>query len=205
MDTLHENVSDYFRNRSETGFVTQRKINLWNPNSILFEVITKEGWEWCLDVFRKKDLNKDIGNEDDYASMFTDESLDPLPHKEQLLINKGRTAAWIVCCLLAETLISKDLWNWLVESEPTFLNEVWEVLFASYGEDFRGTPICQWVEKDKMNEESVDFFEFLNEKKEPKRSYLIVLTPDGWETFDDEITIKRYLPDPGSDWRLEII
>jgi hypothetical protein len=113
------------------------------------------------------------------------DTLDPLPLKSDVLNNKSRAASWLVLCLEKQ---AKDLWNGLNDRDPLFLKELWMLLFKSRSRsDSRSTiPVCHWVQD---------------------VSILNVLTPEQWSSYSGNWTKFReqYMPDPGPEWRLEII
>ncbi len=115
-------------------------------------------------------------------------SLNPLPVKQEILSSVSHAVGWLMMCLRRE---SRVLWEGLKEKDQTFLPNLWEVIFSgSYETSSRERVICMWVEDEIGGE-----------------SGLCVLTPRGWldlAGLDREDKIKKYLPDPGSDWKVII-
>jgi len=144
-----------------------RSMNLWNPKHLVVRMIDEKGWQWCQVSY--KDL------------------LDPLPCKNELLKNKSRAAAWIILCLCRE---ARDLWSGLADRDPSFLRDLWELIFGSLSKSSQqlASPILRIRERE---------------------SKLDVLTPKGWAVLDglndsDSKQIKKYLPDPGPEWRIVV-
>jgi len=117
-------------------------------------------------------------------------SLNPLPVKQDILSSISHAVGWMTMCLRNE---SRELWEGLKERDQPFLQDLWEVIFSgSPGTSSRDRAICMWV-GDQIEEES----------------QLCVLTPSGWLDVDtrdrqDNSKIKKYLPDPGPDWKVII-
>jgi hypothetical protein len=150
---------------SSTGYYIS--IDLWNPKHLVVHMIDQEGWQWCQVSY--EDL------------------LDPLPSKSELLKTKGRAAAWIIMCLCNQT---QDLWNGLADRDPSFLGDLWKLVFGSLSKSKRqlARPILRIREHGNR---------------------LDVLTPEGWAVLDvtndsDSRQIKKYLPDPGPEWKIVV-
>jgi hypothetical protein len=138
---------------------------IWNPENIVVLAVTPEGWTWCTANFK--------------------ESLDPLPVRGSLLIEKARAASWILMCLQAEQV---DIWNGLSDRDSSFLPAVWSIVFGAEASSQTGPEVLQWVEA------SID----------PR---LRSLTPGGWGAYrlrDKETKVEKYLPDPGADWTVTL-
>lgn len=139
--------------------------DLWNSHHPIVRAIDAAGWEWALQSFM--------------------ETLDPLPLKGDLLKHKSRAAAWVIHCFQAG---ANDLWDGLKDRDPSFLNDLWVLLFSLRSETATKLPIpiCR------IRENGAE---------------LDVLSSDGWSsygegTFDDKKHIRQYLPDPSSHWYL---
>ncbi len=144
---------------------TREGMYIWNPRHLIVRVIDEVGWSWCREI---------IGP-----------SLDPLPHRADLLASKSRAASWIVLCLQNS---AKELWDGLQERDASFLQDVWELLFRHPSRSSRDLqiPICQWME-------------------DVPNSRLRILTPKGWNTIralNADVELARHLPDPGLEWQL---
>jgi len=114
-------------------------------------------------------------------------SLDPLPLKGDVLKHKSRAASWLIHCLNNQAI---DLWDGLKDRDSLFLEELWGLLFKSRSRsDLKSPiPVCQWIDEGYITK-------------------LNVLTPEQWSSYDWGIKEHReqYLPDPGPEWRLEIV
>ncbi|HAJ26871.1 MAG TPA: hypothetical protein DCG53_06435 [Syntrophus sp. (in: bacteria)] len=134
---------------------------VWNPHHPIVRAVDESSWTWCLDKFKA--------------------SCDPLPHREEILTNKGRVAAWFVLCLQKE---EKYLWDGLKDRDPLFLPQVWQIIFDIPVENRLAMlpQIIEWVQD-----------------TSPR---LRVLTPEGWDVCLENEQIKKYLPDPGLEWRV---
>ena len=126
---------------------------VWNCENPIVRAVTPEAWMWCRAAFA--------------------ESLDPLPEREQLLMEKARVAGWILMCLQG---VQAGIWDGLKERDPSFLPTALKAVSASNG-------IFQWVE------DTVD-------------SRLRLLTADGWLVHrpKKDSKIGEYFPEPGAEW-----
>ncbi len=142
---------------------------LWNKNHPIIREIDEKGWGWCLDTFKI--------------------SVDPLPHKKDVLKNKSRAVAWVVRCLQDDG--TKDIWEGLIDRDSSFLTELWQIVFESHSKSRsrRATSICLLE----------DIF-----PSSTSGSQLHVLTPEKWVIYTKENDIERYLPDPGPEWQLVV-
>jgi Histidine kinase-, DNA gyrase B-, and HSP90-like ATPase len=113
-------------------------------------------------------------------------SLDPLSQKVELLSTRSRASAWVILCLNAQ---ANELWDGLKDRDPAFLQRLWDVLFPKK-EQIKANEkvICQWVEQTSSGS-------------------LRILSPSGWLVLkageeQDYLAIKKYIPDPGSEWKV---
>jgi len=160
----------------------------WNPRHRLVCLIDEKTWQWCKDRFRT--------------------TLDPLPHKETLLANKSSAAAWVISVIEGA---EKDLWEGLAEREPQFLVLVWESLFG-VTRMAKNNAVCFWIEDVTDTRLRVVspvswrvcrpiYNEFNFEKISGKSKSIRDLQA---KDSDDNQIIRRYLPNPGTEWRLRL-
>lgn len=76
---------------------------VWNQKSPVLPLISGEPWERTGTMF--------------------EESLDPLPHKKELLRDAGLGAAWLIRNLM---MSDEELWEWIREESPGFVTEIWD-------------------------------------------------------------------------------
>lgn len=140
---------------------------IWNPDNLLIQAVDVEGWHWATEAFR--------------------EIINPLGVKQELLESKGRAIAWIIHVLSKQ---KNDLWDWLKETSPDFLEELLEVVFGDTnpsGKRIRDGAIYQWVQDE-------------------GDSRLRVLTASGWGIYrsgKQMRMIRKYMPSQGSEWIIE--
>jgi hypothetical protein len=91
---------------------------VWNLAHPVVPLPDRPAWEWATSTFA--------------------ESVDPIPHAEELLESPARVAAWI---LLAVHLDQDEIWNGLADRAPDLLTDAWRVL-GVLGED---EPLLDWV------------------------------------------------------------
>ena len=122
--------------------------------------VNASGWEWCKEKFRK--------------------SLDPLPHKASLLADKGKVSSWVILCLKQEQF---EIWDGLKDRDPTFLRDVWSILFPAQKEAQTSNAIYEWVE-------------------DPTDSRLRILTPESWSASRPHKSkdLHDILPIPSPEW-----
>ena len=160
----------------------------WNPRHRLVCLIDEKSWQRCKDRFRT--------------------TLDPLPHKETLLANKSSAAAWVISVIEGA---EKDLWEGLAEREPQFLVLVWESLFG-VTRMANNNAVCFWIEDVTDTRLRVVspvswrvcrpiYNEFNFEKISGKSKSIRDLQA---KDSDDNQIIRRYLPNPGTEWRLRL-
>jgi hypothetical protein len=115
-------------------------------------------------------------------------TLDPRSAKDTLLANQSYAAAWVIFVIEKR---ERDIWEGLVEREPQFLLSVWQLLFG-VNHKLNSEPVCFWVE-------------------ERHQSRLHVVSPISWQVYggggygessEENQAIRRYLPNPGPEWRL---
>ncbi len=142
------------------------KSTIWNPENTVVRAVTADAWRWCSQSFQ--------------------ESLDPVPLRGSLLIDRARVASWILMCLAAE---QSDIWDGLRERDESFLPTVWKIILGTdLTSERQSKPpeVIEWVES-------------------PTSSRLRILTPQGWNAHRPHerwSTITEYLPDPGPDWTI---
>jgi hypothetical protein len=147
-------------------FGYSESIHIWNPEHPIVSHLDSEGWDWSAKTFAK--------------------SLDPVPLKNEVLLKRSRASAWVILCLRSE---SHELWDGLKDRDPTFLPDLWEVVFPDRRENSSKVKvICQWVEG-------------------VPESRLRILSPTGWLALrchneNDYAVIMKYLPDPGLEWKV---
>lgn len=140
--------------------------HILNPNNHIISLIDSEGLDWCAEKFAV--------------------SMDPLPLMKEVLSSSGRASAWVTRCLRDE---SQELWDGLNDRDPTFLRNLWDLVFPDRkGTGSRDKVICKWVE-------------------DLDDSRLCVLSPNGWldlYCYDQghHLEIIKHLPDPGLEWKV---
>lgn len=150
----------------ESYFSFEDGTHIWNREHSLVFHLDSEGWDWCTKVFLS--------------------SLDPLSQRNELLSTRSRASAWVIFCLKAQ---ANELWDGLRDRDPTFLQDLWEVLFPEREQiKAKEKVICQWVEP-------------------AGRGRLCILSPSGWLALksgeeQDYLVIKKYIPNPGSEWKV---
>jgi len=141
---------------------------IWNPENIVVSSVTAEAWAWCRKNFRK--------------------TLDPLPLKGSLLIEKSRVASWILMCLAGG---QSDIWDGLKERDQSFLPTLLDVVFG--------------IKPDPGGPARLEIAEWVEEANESSR--LRILTPHGWKAYrigKETLKIEEYLPDPGPNWTVTL-
>lgn len=140
---------------------------IWNRSHPLIRQIDASGWDWCSDNFGP--------------------SLDPLPVKGALLSHKGRAASWVIRCLLAD---KQELWNGLLERDPNFLTDLWNVLSLPSVQTSPGTAgsVFQLVQS---------MSDYRLRELSPK-GWL----PDRWPYAKDKV--NELLQKVGPGWTLEV-
>ena len=145
-------------------YAGSRGAEIWNPAHPVIRQLNREAWQWANKVFRA--------------------NRNPLPYRDELLVNAARAASWILHCIIES---SYEIWGALAETNPEFLPAIWSLIFGPKIETNSFPPICQWVQG----------------RSEVK---LRALTPNGWVAHRDwskaAEEFKKYLPDPGLEWRL---
>jgi hypothetical protein len=143
-----------------------KPLTLWNPRHLLAKELqaNADAWNWAESVLQ--------------------DSLDPLPLRTSLLANPGRAAAWIIRMIQSE---ATELWNGLNDRDPSFLDDVWRLLFPTRNRRQSGVaaPILTW-------------------REESMRNCLNRLTPEGWSIIMRHEEIVALLPPPGDDWTLRV-
>src|SRR5208283_1226111 len=141
--------------------------SVWNPVHPIVRLAEAAGWEWCLEKFES--------------------TLDPLSVRDTLLSKPSRAASWILLCLQRG---QHDLWNGLLDRDPSFLKDLWNTVSSLSARINPG--IAQGI------------FQFV---EEPSDSRLRRLSPTGWTAYrslSNAAELKEYLPQVTSDWQLEI-
>lgn len=139
-----------------------QNVDIWNSENPLLKNTDPEGWEWTNATFKANP--------------------DPVRVKAELLLNRSRTASWVLRCLQKDL---KDLWEGLKERDPTFLEDVWQVLFPKSSAP--GRPVVLfWVQG--------------------SNTRLRVLSPQGWiiHEWTKVEEVRKHLPYPGKEWVLEM-
>lgn len=141
---------------------------VWNKGNKLVRMLKTEDWAWG----EKQVLGV----------------TDPLAIKSEILGARGRAIAWALCFVESGKW---QVWEALLERDPSFLVNLWRVIF-----DIKGTakvykPLVLWVE-----EWGID-------------SRLREVTPEDWGACrlrdGGEVLerIQRYMPEPSLEWVLE--
>lgn len=149
-------------------FGFQNAMHIWNPEHPVVSHLDAEGWDFCVKAFVT--------------------SLDLLALKNEVLLNRSRASAWMIMCLSRE---SSELWDGLKDRDPTFLPDLWEIVFPdSRGIGAKEKVLCHWVEG-------------LSDSR------LRILTPNGWAALSyykehDRTLFNKYLPNPGVEWRVTV-
>jgi hypothetical protein len=137
---------------------------MWNDNHAVALAVTNEAWDWCMKTL--------------------DSHGDPGDHHGQILSDRAYASAWL---MLVGTRYGAAMWNGLVESNASFINNAWSLAF---GDDERANypliiarNVGGWLE-------------------------LSVITPSKFEELkypgDDISRARDILPDPGIEWSLHI-
>lgn len=113
---------------------------------------------------------------------------DPLEIKEEIVRTPGRAAVWLLHQLLERR---EDLWAGLVEQVPEFIGAVWQLVASGGGLDggCQPQPLCH-IKSGIME----------------LRDVCVFVTPSayGHRMLDDD-SVTEVLPDPGPDWRIEVV
>jgi hypothetical protein len=139
--------------------------SIWNAENPIVRASTADAWAWCRNTFGK--------------------SLDPLPVKGSLLIEKARVVCWILMCLRNQQI---DLWNGLKDRDASFLPTALSLALRQETNSNSQPPleVVQWVEA-------------------PVSSRLRILTATGWNSYEhykNQSKTAEYLPDPGPHWTI---
>lgn len=130
---------------------------IWNPSHALIRWLDSSAWKWVSSFGR--DLN-------------------PLSHRDQLLVSPPRAAAWMLRCLLDG---AHEMWDALKERDPLFLAGIWKILFP---DSPPSSSVYVWLE-------------------EGSSGRLRVLNTTSWNVYDSEHQIfATVFPEPASEWRL---
>lgn len=142
---------EWYAGKNEAGIV-------WNRSHALVKKANAQAWVWCEETFR--------------------ESIDPIPHREELLSESSKAASWLLRCISRD---SSKIWEGLPERDPKFLPELFGLLFQgkSRHESLR---VMFWVEDPATS------------------SRLRVIKTGHWEAIKDNV--GQYLPTPPIDWRI---
>lgn len=147
-----------------TGVATRlsysdRPLEVWNPAHPLIKVVDQVSWKWTMGTFAVDSLN-------------------PLPHRDELLSSPGRVAAWVLRCIAED---EADLWNGLAEHESAFLRDALESI-----EGLGEPAVVHWFEeKDQLE--------------------LRVLSIGAWETHNGNAAPRKFaemFDPPAEDWQL---
>lgn len=137
---------------------------IWNPDNYLIKALDIEGLAWANEVFK--------------------DTVNPLRVEQDLLQTKSRAIAWIVHVLSKQ---NRDLWEWLKETRPDFLEKVWAVVFSDNKNRQKrdlDNVICQWVQ-------------------DIGDSRLRSLSCKGWNLYTDRSKgkiVRKCMPCPGVEW-----
>jgi hypothetical protein len=129
---------------------------VWNCDHPLVKKADAQAWGWCEQTFR--------------------ESIDPVPHREELLSEASKAASWILQCISRD---SSKIWEGLPERDPKFLQGLLGLLFQRKITPERWRAMF-WVE-----DPGVGF-------------RLRIITTGHWEAIKDGV--GRYLPTPPDTW-----
>lgn len=136
-------------------------LHAWNRENPLCGAVDGIAWEWALETF--------------------EESLDPLPHREEILRSRSRVAAWILMGLYE---VDNELWNDLADRDPDFLDEAWR-LIDGLGDD------------DEIYAVSVETADVM----------VRAIARTGWrwvESGKDDAAFTRLLGRPGKEWLVKV-
>jgi hypothetical protein len=135
---------------------------VWNCANPLVKQIVPSAWKWCSETFR--------------------ESIDPLPHRDELLADRSKAASWLLQCAAQD---SRGVWEGLPERNSGFLPELLSSLFPSKVPVER-RQVLFWIEPAGGD------------------SRLCVLTTLQWEVLRGD-AVKKYLPIPQAPWRISTL
>ncbi|WP_437922949.1 TIR domain-containing protein [Sorangium sp. So ce291] len=146
---------------------------VWNDDHPLVQVVARESLEWVSTVRGQPD------SDGSWRSMV----YDPRPHRDVLLQSRSRAAAWVIACLRFDT---NEVWNGLVESDPSFLAEIWRLVFGNAARLKSGAwqPVIGFG---------------LHFHRDDGLG-LVSITPDGWASDEKAKGLEGVLPEPGEDW-----
>ena len=109
---------------------------------------------------------------------------DPRPYEDELRQHPSKAAAWLAMMLVRP---ASELWNALVQSQPDFLDQIWQAAFSA---------------------------ELSQNAEVPKRLILLfganknsgfaILTPTRFSVGINEESMDFELPVPSEDWRVKI-
>lgn len=135
---------------------------VWNCDNSLVRRTTTQAWNWCKETFR--------------------ESIDPVPHRKELLADASIAASWLLQCISVD---SSKIWEGLPERDPEFLSELLGILLPEVSASERWRALF-WIEN-------------------PAGNRLRVITPGLWTVYEDiEFEdARQYLPTPTPDWIIE--
>lgn len=110
-----------------------------------------------------------------------EQSLDPSPHRDELLGSCDKMASWLRYCI--DRAVS-SFWQGLIERDKDFIVQAWRMLFPTLqGEAQEWASVCN-IEKGR----------------------LVIITPDDWREIHltDSTECRKYLPEVDAEWRVEI-
>jgi hypothetical protein len=130
---------------------------VWNRAHPLLRRVTGEAWKWCEIHFNR--------------------SIDPLPHRNQLLADPSKAACWLLRCISRN---SQKIWEGIPERDPEFLGEVLDLIRVGKKAN-RDAKFLFWVEGDASD----SFLRVISRSKwgvvrDQEVVSLLPTAPEGW-------------------------
>jgi len=95
---------------------------VWNSANPLVKQATTLGWEWCKGTFRS--------------------SIDPVPHRNELLSNPEKAVCWLLLCLSSD---NSKIWEGIPERDPDLIPRLMEMLYPAKKSSF--DELMFWVQE----------------------------------------------------------
>ena len=126
---------------------------VWNSEHPIVKLVNEPAWCWCRTVFGK--------------------SIDPVPHRHELLENLEKGAAWLLKCVESD---NSEIWDGLRDRDPEFLPSLFGQISKKKKKAFKNGTIDFWVQDSNPRLRVVSEFIW---RTEPERDLRDKLAPDG--------------------------